>query len=388
MTKKRFVIALGLGLSFLSAGAVNAQIPVAASQTEDAPLAPKPRPASTLADSTEHVERRTIEAPKPTKQVPAEAKSNTKEPVGALREVEASSHKATSANESRESSGSDIKPKTEANQNILQQVNMPEVPAQVLPKSAVNRPSYTDSAQINDKSVLKMEPGVNQIVPIAVNHLNRIVTPFSNPVVTTMSDSATTEIAQNIVYIGTNDDLPVTAFITEHGDQSHAMSLTLVPQRIPPRELFLQLSNSYGFGAASMSNPEAKRWETSQPYVETIRDVFRQVALGELPQGYSINRVTTHTDTPFCNQSGLNFDFRSGQVLAGHSLTVLIGVVTNTSSQAIEFQEASCGDWDVAAVAAWPNSVLNPRQKSEVYIAKKVNTAKPQTSKRPSLLGR
>lgn len=269
----------------------------------------------------------------------------------------------------------------------LQQVGIPEVPVSVLRRSATNSPTYTNQARINDQSVLVMEPGVNQIVPVAVDHLNRIVTPFGEPVITTMSNNATTEVNQNVVYVGTNDEDPVTAFITEKGDQSRALSLTLVPQKIPPRELFLRLSDGYT-ASAPFSNPQAKRWETSQPYVEAIRTAFRSIALGDLPQGYALGRMTGAIPRPNCDQAGLRFDFGNGQVLTGHSLSIMVGVARNTSTTPIEFKESACGNWDVAAVSAWPINVLEAGEATEIYIARKVNSEKPQTSKRPSLLGR
>ena len=267
----------------------------------------------------------------------------------------------------------------------LEQVGMPEVPASVL-RRGDDAPSYTGMAKINDAAVLTMEPGVNQIVPVAIGHLNRIVTPFGTPVVTTMTADATTEVRQNVVYVGTNGEDPVTAFITEKGDQSRALSLTLVPQRIPPRELFVRMADGYNVGVP-YSNPAAEKWETSQPYVETVRSVFRSVALGELPQGYAMSKITGAIRLPNCHMSGLSFDFSRGQVLSGHSLSVLIGVARNTAGVPVEFKEAACGDWDVAAVAAWPRNVLEPGERTEIYVARKVNTSKPATSKRPSLLG-
>ncbi|ECM4797669.1 conjugal transfer protein TraK, partial [Salmonella enterica subsp. enterica serovar Albert] len=53
----------------------------------------------------------------------------------------------------------------------------------------------------------------------------------------------------------------------------------------------------------------------------------------------------------------------------------------------IEFKEALCGSWDVAAVTTWPLNVLEPGQKTEIYVAKKQKRGLAPTSKRPSLLG-
>ena len=75
--------------------------------------------------------------------------------------------------------------------------------------------------------------------------------------------------------------------------------------------------------------------------------------------------------------------------MVGHRLSVSIGVATNVSGQPLEFKEQSCGDWDVAAVAAWPRNVLGPNERTEVYVIRRAPGASPQptTNARPSLLG-
>jgi hypothetical protein len=70
--------------------------------------------------------------------------------------------------------------------------------------------------------------------------LNRLVTPFDNPVVTTTSQ-ATTSTKGKIVYVATADETPVTLYITPGANQDIALSLTLIPKRIPAREIHLSL---------------------------------------------------------------------------------------------------------------------------------------------------
>lgn len=281
------------------------------------------------------------------------------------------------------------------------EVDIPVVPASVMTKDvprpigskpatpSQRTPAYAGLAKVNEDSVLVMEQGVNQIVPIAVEHANRIVTPFNRPEIESVIDESVTKIETkgNVAYVSTATDRPVTLFITEKGDQTRALSLTLVPQRIPPREIFLHLPDNVGY-AMARNNEEAEKWEESQPYIQTIRSVFRSIALGEVPQGYSMTRIPSNMRLPSCNASGLGFDFSQGQVLMGHNLSVLVGVAKNVSSQPIEFREAVCGSWDVAAVASWPLNVLEPGQKTEVYVARKIgHKKKGPVSKRPSLVG-
>ncbi len=108
------------------------------------------------------------------------------------------------------------------------------------------------------KTLTDDEAGVNQIIPIAVGHPNRIVTPFSNPEIVSTSLTGATDngqcgevcIKENVVYVATDKQYPVTMFITEKGSEAQALSLTMVPRRIPPREVFLKLDGGVGITGA------------------------------------------------------------------------------------------------------------------------------------------
>ena len=255
------------------------------------------------------------------------------------------------------------------------------------------RTNQMRGAAISEEAVLTMTPGVNQIIPVAIGHPNRIVTPFGNPEVVSTSLSGGQKegecgevcIKDNVVYVATDKEHPVTMFITEKGSETQALSLTMVPRKIPPREVFLKMDGQ-SIAGGLYSSPKAEKWEKSQPYVETIRTVFRKLALGEIPQGYTMTEVPDTVAPPVCDQPGIEASFREGQMVIGHSLSVFVGVAENVSGNAIEFQEATCGDWDVAAVTTWPHKVLEPGQKTEVYIARKEIKGKAPSSKRPSLL--
>lgn len=283
---------------------------------------------------------------------------------------------------------------------------LPVVPASVMkkdvpkpiattPKAKPGTASRRSTGVINNDPVLVMRSGVNQIVPISIGHPNRIVTPFSNPEVLSTSltgpsaDGKCGEICikSNVVYVSTDKTYPVTMFITEKGSESQALSLTMVPKKVPPKELFLKLDSAGQMGMPT-ANAKAESWETSQPYVNTIRAVFRKMALGDVPQGYSMSRIPRGTQKPSCQQPGMNVSFKQGQYLAGHHLNVFVGVAKNTSSIPLEFEEATCGNWNVAAVTVWPRNLLAPGEQTEVFVAVKRQQQVGPASKRPSLIGR
>lgn len=273
--------------------------------------------------------------------------------------------------------------------------NIAGVPA--VPKSVLTGvPKYANSGSStpdNKSSELKVTPGVNQIITISTDQPNRIITPFNNPQILSSAlqggkgkECGEVCVKGNVVYISTKKDYPLGLFITEKGNEQTAISLTLVPRRIPPREVSLVLNDSSNTLTMS-GTEEANVWETSQPFVNTLKKTLLAIALGEVPSGYHLQKIPSKYNLPVCSQEGLKFDFNKGQLMAGVNLNYAIGKVTNVSNRPIEVLEASCGGYDVAAVAAYPYNLLEPNQSTEIYVVQRVNSkAKTSVTKRRSLL--
>lgn len=234
-------------------------------------------------------------------------------------------------------------------------------------------------------SPLKVMSGVNEIVEVALGHLNRIVTPFEAPEVYTASQ-AKTKVVGNVVYVGTDKAVPIGLYITNKGDDgAEAISLTLVPKRIPSRELRVQIQ-TYSSGGDSRT----RRWEESQPYVETIRNLLRTLALGDRPAGYELREKPTKW-APLCRApeelKELIFSFAQGQSALGHHFEVAIGTVKNGADHPVELDETWCAGDGIAAVAFWPRNLIEPGQATEVYVVKRHEPAA-RAPERRSLLGR
>lgn len=239
----------------------------------------------------------------------------------------------------------------------------------------------------NEQVSVPVTPGVNEIIPIARNHLNRVLVPFADPRVRTTS-SADYEIHKEAIYVATDSQGPVTMYVTNGSDESTAISLTLVPRQIAPVEVSLSLEGREQQTMVHGSQEDAGEWETSQPYVDTLRNLLREVALGQVPQGYSLADTTQTSAFAGCDQPGLAFDFESGQVLTGQKFRVHVGTVSNVADEPVEFVENNCGAADVAAVAAWPHTRLAPEQTTEVYVVYRQQSAAEQddSTARPRLI--
>lgn len=275
-------------------------------------------------------------------------------------------------------------------------VELPVVPARVMnPVPDEQQGLASDAAAPNGEkpeaspTTLIMRPGVNELIPVALGHLNRIVTPFDSPQVRTTSD-AQTQIKGKVVYIATDKETPVSLYITPPGREAPALSLTLVPRRIPPREITLVMDmlspGNQPWPQTDVVNRKAQVWETAQPYIDSLRDLFRALALNELPQGYDI-RLTRKTDrVPKCFQPGLKFDFQSGQVITGHYFTVYAGRVSSFADQPVAAIETACKTRDMVASSFWPRHILLPSEKTELFVVVRNHREEVVESQRPSLL--
>ena len=268
------------------------------------------------------------------------------------------------------------------NATPLPQVELPPVDANVL-KTANQQANSLAPQQ------LQVKPGINELIPIAVGHLNRLVTPFDNPVVTTTSQ-ATTSTKGKIVYVATPDETPVTLYITPGDNQDIALSLTLIPKHIPAREIHLSLDKDTYKVLTKLqqqnTNATGKATDKEQEYITVLKKLFRDLGLQKNPPGFSL-RDPSHAESIHCHQDRLHIN--TGQVMEGQDLLILVGVARNTGVTSIEFDERSCaaGKDEVLAVAAWPKVVLRPSEATELYVAIR-RSAEQTTSLRPSLLNR
>lgn len=271
----------------------------------------------------------------------------------------------------------------------LDDANADNVVPSVSKAVITSAPKYKN---VNAGTDIKVTPGVNQIITISTDQPNRIITPFQNPQIlsSSLTGGANGQCGEvcvkgSVVYVSTKKEYPLGLFITEKGQDQTAISLTLVPRRIPPREVNLVLNDSSAITV--QGSPESKVWETSQPFVNGIKKNLMGIALGNIPSGYNLQKIPQNYALPVCSQAGLNFDFSKGQLLAGTNLNYVIGKITNVGETPIEFTESSCGGYDVAAVAAYPYNLLQPKQSTEVYVVQRVNANKNvKTTKRRSLL--
>ena len=257
----------------------------------------------------------------------------------------------------------------------VERQEIPSVPASVLtenvPKYNVNGAEMPMSMGSTDNDIM-VKPGVNQIVQIAVGHTNRIVTPFAHPQVSSASltggEQGEVTVKDNVVYVSTAKNYPLSMFITEKGNENLSISLTLVPRKIPSREINVSFRDSNV--SMRYASEDAEAWEKSQPFLSGSNKNLRTIALQGIPAGYNLTNLPKDYALPKCRVDGFRVDFSQGQLIAGSKLHYVIGKVTNISKETLEFKESGCGDYDVAAVALYPTNVFEPGESAEIYVIK------------------
>jgi len=264
-------------------------------------------------------------------------------------------------------------------------IELPPVDASILKAAKQQAAASTTATSIGPQHIA-VKPGINELMPIAVGHLNRLVTPFEHPVVTTTSQ-ATTSTKGKIVYVATADETPVTLYITPGDNQDIALSLTLIPKRIPAREIHLDLDKgSYQLLNQWQRADTASRTSSQQEqaYISQLKGLFRDLGLQKTPAGYSL-REPKPQEQIRCLQDRVQI--KTGQALEGQDRLILVGLAKNTGSDMLEFDERSCAttQQDVLAVSVWPNVVLKPQEATELYVVVR-QSPEASSSLRPSLL--
>jgi conjugal transfer pilus assembly protein TraK len=266
---------------------------------------------------------------------------------------------------------------------------------------AIGPPSYADSpflragsgAQRSDAGSASAEavlalgprtvtvrPGSNTILELAVDHLNRIVTPFARPSVRTVA-SLSTEVDGNVLYVATAEETPATLYISDADDARTTIGLTLAPRRVPPREIRLRVPGVQPSAAARPSGPAvaarsaaasppaiAATWRQPQRYVEALTAGFRALALGAVPDGYSERRARA-AETPTC---GAGLGIRRGRAFDGGPLRFVTARVRVRGGDAVTVDARTCrlrSGEPIAALALWPSGALAPGAEAELLVA-------------------
>lgn len=243
------------------------------------------------------------------------------------------------------------------------------------------------------ESLIHVTAGKNIVLPIAMGYTNRLVTPFSDPTVIstslTMADqngSGEIFIRNNTIYLSTRKDYPVTMFITQRDDEQYAISLTLIPKKIPPREIMFTIDDYALAKVKERTEQRVIKQDLKNDYLAEIKNLLKTVALNEIPLGYSLQKIIKGTYEPPCTDPNLEISFANGQLLVGSNYDLYVGKVTNITDHELLVDERMCSNWEISAVALWPYNQLSSKQSTEIYVVINKEHYSNQGKFRPNLL--
>lgn len=269
-----------------------------------------------------------------------------------------------------------------ASAQVVDGVELPPIPtkASAAPTSApapqgggaslVDKYRFNNDAAPSDEArrpqELRVRPGHNELVTVAKGHVNRIVTPFDKPVIRTSSSVELYQEGPDIYLTTPPDEATVSMFILDAAG-GPAISLSLLPRSVPPREIRLTLEKDNSYFNALRQTATGLPVETDAPYVTAMLGVLTEIAKGQIPTGYRLTDPTPDDHILFyCPIPASRTELL--QVVEGSKWRVGVSRVRNQSHQAIEVRESDCQAEGRLSSALYPNAVIPAGAEAELYI--------------------
>lgn len=258
---------------------------------------------------------------------------------------------------------------------VVDGVPMPGITSDVANATPNARPAPTLDVKASPTpgGIVHATFGETQVITIAKDQLNRIVTPFPElRVKRAGNESVSVEVDGRVMYVTASTDAPTSVYLLDAKQPEKAVALVLMPKAVMPADLTIQIAgyvaDTRPDAVAGADAERAAAWEREQPYVDTVVEVFRALASGRIPSGFGLRNAAPGA-MPACALPGLRVEAR--QVVEGSHLIAYIGRVTNLTQAPVEVKETGCVGANVLGVAVWPDVLLHPGESSELYVAVK-----------------
>lgn len=233
---------------------------------------------------------------------------------------------------------------------------------------------------------ITVKPGITQIVKISKDHLNRIITPFQNPILPTISDFDYT-VSDNIIYISAKGTSPISAFITDKNNQKTSINVLLVPDNILAREVIFHIegmeNNSENLSTDALEEMLKLNGSKTDNYLDQITNLMTEIAKGNVPTGY-VPAEVKRSKSPQCRFTQM--ESAPLQTYESINRRIIVYKVTNRAEKNQPITENACYRKGVVAVSAYPYVNLDPNQSTELYVLTDKNYTVENTQKREILV--
>lgn len=267
--------------------------------------------------------------------------------VPSERDIRVGEGKSLMSNVSKDS------PKTSTVQSLPPPPIPPKAPALHMPLPGVGVLPGT----VPMNNTIRVRENSAESVSVAMRFVNRISTPFVNPIVI---DASSWEIQKNgsSVFVKPTTAEPVAMYITGDRPGDPTISVVLVPQDIPPQTVALQLDQ----GRTGGDSEEAAQLMKANSYNERIQAVMKAAALSKTLPGYSEGPL------PHSVGRSENLIIVPEKRYSGRFDDVYVYWIENASKTEVELDESMFYEDGVRAIAFYPEIRLMPGRGTRMFV--------------------
>ncbi len=213
--------------------------------------------------------------------------------------------------------------------------------------------------------VLHTRVGVNEMVTLSSDFLNRISTPFEDPIVVDITDPKAEKhkiTGSEVYYLPSGAD-PIGIYIFDKGNPTQTISLTIVPRSgIPGQNLLVKLENFRSVKQLSLV-PDAG------PVVKPASNDF-EAMLASLVVGAIRGNVPGFSPVPLEVGEARIDDVRvvPNFVMQGSYLDIYRYKVTNEGSAPIDMNEGAFYREGIKAITFFPHVSLQPGDSTYAFL--------------------
>lgn len=265
-------------------------------------------------------------------------------------------------------------------ENVPPQVTSVQVPPVRPPKGVAEAVDVKANASSGTEFVLPSKlvvaAGKAEIVPVAVGHINRIETPFKHPTIKTSAPKSALNVEFDGSFLYLSITQPVTLFIHENGHPDPAIVVSLVPKRIAPRQIAInlpkaELSKIKVSGSSNRSATQHVGVTKKSPrrtYKPVHAETLHSFMKGLRPAGFLNVPIEGYKASDYCSSRiGLKFSFKQGQAIESGTYTLLRGMVESSTDQLLN--EVWCAkSGETLAVAFGPKIRVSKNAPVDFFI--------------------
>lgn len=248
-------------------------------------------------------------------------------------------------------------------QSIEQAQAMGGVPMDASTKD-VNLPGLKKDDPSLRPWVLHTRNGVNEVVKLSSNFINRIATPFKKPLIVEMTKSKSKVVGSDVYYMPEGKQ-PVGLFIIDAENKNQSISLTVMPTaNIPGQNVMVKVED---LRAVDDLAPGAGKTKSGIPaqeteYVGFLRNIMTQAVRGKI-QGFSA--VPLEGGVAKIGEAEVTPEF----VFSGSSMDIYRYRLNNKAGRTLDLSETAFYRKGVRAVSFFPRLSLESGEAGYVFIA-------------------